>query len=328
MTANQTQTSTAAKVRNTAKKAGRKGTKATKERRDVHAEIANRLADQMAKGAAPWLKPWNSTARFSGMPRNAVSKRAYSGINVLILWIEAAERGFTSSEWLTFKQAKELGGNIKKGAKSVEIVFYKKLSFTEINEQTGEEEERNPLLLKTFRVFNLDEVENLPDTYQPAPVEPVGDRGELNVAFQEAMLKTGANIKHGGNVAAYAPVLDYIKMPDAETFRDAANYQAVLCHELVHWSGSERRLARFKDDQPADKIAYAFEELVAELGAAFGCAEFGVEGDLRHAAYLQSWAKHIKDDPKFLFRAASRASKAMAYLFPNQQQETELKQAA
>ena len=308
-----------------ATKRANNGRKASKPRRDLHAEITGKIVAQLEKGCAPWLKPWETGARFSGLPRNARSKRNYSGINVLILWTEAVDKGYASSEWLTFKQAKEFGGTVKRGEKGVQVVFMKKLSYTDTNAETGEIETRTPMLLRSYTVFNVEQCEGL-NIKAAAPIEANGDAESLDAAFMDAVAATGADIRHGGGRAYYTPTLDFIQMPKVEAFRDNGHYMATLAHELAHWTGHKSRLDRLSMAGEQGKQGYAFEELVAELSASFSCAEFGIEGDLRHAGYINSWIKLLKDDPKALFRAASRASKATAFLFPSN--AVDVKQAA
>lgn len=310
-----------------ARKAGYRGKKAAKPRRDLHADITGRIVKQLEDGAAPWVQQWTKgNARFSGMPRNAVSKRKYSGINVLLLWLAGEQ--YASTEWLTFKQAKDLGGSVRKGEKGTEVVFYKKLQYVEQNEETGEDETRTPLMMRSYTVFNVEQCEGLPERYQAKPqaVEKI-DRGELCGEFLGAVYDTGAVVRHEGHRAFYQPGTDVVYMPKLEDFQDCAAYQNTLAHELVHWTGHKSRLDRDLSGACAVDNRRAFEELVAELGAAFTASEFGIEGDLRHAGYLASWIKLLKDDPKALFRAASRASKAVEYLYPSSDKVTVSKAA-
>ena len=301
--------------RYTPKKAN--GPKAFGKRRDIHAEITNKIVEELEAGTVPWLKPWKSNAAFEGMPYNLVSKRSYSGINVLVLWAEALDRGYASSAWLTFNQAKQKGGHIRKGEHGTQITFWKKLRITD--QET--EEDKEIMMLKTFTVFNVEQCEGI--EYK-APVKPeVTEAHQLNEAYmaQVERLETseGLKLNHGGDRACYIPALDKVMMPELALFRDAAHYMATLAHELVHWSGAKKRLDRL-DMTSKGTSSYAFEELVAEMGAAFTCAEYGIKGDLRHASYINSWIKLLKEDKKALFRAASRASKAVAYLYPTEEE--------
>jgi antirestriction protein ArdC len=290
-----------------------KGAKASDERRDIHAEITAKIIADLEAGTVPWLKPWETGARFSGMPRNAVSKRRYSGINVVLLWMTAQDRGYVSSEWLTFKQAKELGGSVKAGEKGTTVVFYKQLSFAEKTE-SGDVENRSVMMAKAYTVFNVEQCDGLKLKEAPAPVVCEATPEGLDAAYMLAVKRTGATIEHHGAEAYYAPARDIVVMPPVALFKDCAGYQATLAHELVHWTGHKSRLDRF--DGVPNKIDYAFEELVAELGAAYTCAEFNIRGELRHAGYIKSWIAHLKQDKRAILRAASRASRAVAFLYP------------
>lgn len=303
-------------MRNTAKNgkafATNKGAKASKPRRDLHQDITDRVVKALEAGAAPWLQPWASGARHMGNPRNADTRRPYNGVNVLLLWMAQHAGGYTSSEWLTYKQAKARGGHVRKGEKGTEVIFYKKLTFKEVNDQ-GEEEERNPLLLRSYTVFNVEQCDGLKLPGTPEPIEANANPDDLNPAFMDMVRQTGADVRHGGGRAYYTPTLDYVQMPELAAFRDAAHYQATLAHELVHWTGHKTRLDRLDNKT---QQGYAAEELVAEMGAAFLCAEYGITGDLRHEGYIADWIKALKDDKRAIFRAASRASKAAAFLSP------------
>lgn len=291
-----------------------KGDKAPKPRRDLHAEITDRIVKAMEKGALPWLKPWQSETRHVGHPRNARTRRRYNGINILLLFAEQVDRGFASSEWVSYQQAIDLGGHVRKGETGTEIVFFKPIPIKETNDD-GDEVERQIPLMKTYRVYNVDQCEGL-NLKAPSPeFEPQATPEGLDKRFMDAVRETGAVINTGGDRAFYRPSTDEITMPKVEAFRDVAHYQATLAHELIHWTGAKHRLDRISGEQ--GKQGYAAEELVAEMGAAFVCAEFGIEGDLRHEGYLESWIAHLKDDNRAIFRAASRASKATAYAFPD-----------
>lgn len=309
---------TTGKAKNGAAFTKAKGGKASKPRRDLHAEITDRVVKALEGGAMPWLQPWTTGARHVGHPRNAHTRRKYNGINILLLWLAQHVNGYTSSEWLSYKQAKERGGHVRKGEKGTEIIFYKQLSFKEMNEQ-GEEEERNPLLMRSYTVFNVEQCDDLrlPDKSEPV-FEPMADPDHLNPAFMAMVDQTGADIRHGGGRAYYSPSLDTVHMPNLETFRDGAHYQATMAHELIHWTGHKSRLDRL---DAKTQQGYAAEELVAEMGAAFLCAEYGIEGDLRHEGYIESWVKALKEDKKAIFRAASRASKAAAFLSPDKTEQ-------
>ena len=262
------------------------------------------------------------------MPRNAVTRRRYSGINVLLLWMAAAEKGYASPEWLTFKQAKEAGGNVRGGEKGTTIIFMKQYAKT-VEGEGGEEEKRQALAARAYTVFNVEQCENIDISRRSDPkptplLDLAGAKAEdLNAAFMAAVKKTGVDLRYGGERAYYHTGEDFVQMPLVEKFHTEANHDATLAHELVHWTGHKKRLNRFDTEKAIfdGKKGYAFEELVAELGAAFTCAEFGIVGDVRHAAYIESWIKLLTEDKRAMMRAAARASRAVAFLYPESAEE-------
>lgn len=294
--------------------------KAKKARRDMHAEITARMVAELKGGTIPWLKPWKSggsATGFSGMPRNAVSKRAYSGINVLLLWCEAQDRGYSSAEWLTFKQAKERGGTVRKGEKGVEIIFMRPL---DVKDREDPEQTKRILMLRSYHVFNVEQCDGLKlKDVRTSALEPKATESGLNARFMADVKRTGIEVRHGGNVACYSPTFDRVDMPTVAQFVDCQAYQAVLAHELVHATGHKSRLDRWSQRETASgtKQEYAFEELIAEMGAAFVCAEYGFRAELRHASYIGGWIKALENDKGAVVMAASKASKAVAYLFPH-----------
>ena len=282
--------------------------KQAKQKRDLYQEVTDKIIAQLEKGSAPWLKPWadDSAQALVGFPHNASSARSYSGVNVLLLWMAEMENNFKASSWLTFKQAKELGGNVIKGQKGSMITYWS--TFKKEN-SLGEKEEIP--FLKSYTVFNIEQCENL-NTDKLKTVKAY-QQPEGFAHVQEFIDATGANITHGGNKAFFAPGPDKIAMPHPEQFNDLENYYATLLHELTHWSGSKKRLNREMGKRFGDN-AYDAEELIAEMGAAFLCAQHGLTGELQHADYIQTWLKVLKEDKRAIFTAASKATKAAEYL--------------
>lgn len=241
---------------------------------------------------------------------NHSTKATYNGINILMLWLSASTNSFSSDAWLTYKQAQALGGNVIKGSKGTRIIFYK--TYIKEDKETGEE--KTLPVLKWSTVFNLDQIENLeiqPEEPQE-DLEPI-DFSEYNF-IDQAIEKTGAEIKHGGDRAFYAPSKDFIQIPEKQQFHTAENYYHTLLHELTHWTGVKSRLDR-KGYYSNAKSDHAYEELVAELGSVFLSAEFNILGDLEnHVAYMESWLKALKNDKHFIFKASSQASKVFNYV--------------
>ncbi|MFN0183057.1 MAG: ArdC family protein [Aquabacterium sp.] len=273
--------------------------------------VTDRIIAMLEAGTRPWHQPW-AAAPGQGRPRR-VDGTPYRGINTVNLWSAAMARGFTSSTWMTFKAAKDMGANVRKGAKSESAFFVG--TFTKEQERDGNTEEVSICFLKAYCVFNADEIDGLPSRYyRRAEVNALPEAARV-AAAETFVQATGASVAHGGARAYYRPSSDAIQMPDYASFSTAEGYYGTLLHELVHWSGAKARLdrtfgARFGDEN------YSAEELVAELGAAFLCCDLGVTSEARedHAAYLASWIKAMKEDNRVIFRAAAAAEKAAGYL--------------
>jgi antirestriction protein ArdC len=240
---------------------------------------------------------------------------SYQGINTIMLWMAAVTNGYGSPHWFTFRQAKELGGNVRKGERG-ELVVYANRIIRTGTDAKGEETERAIPFLKGYTVFNAEQCENLPAQYSikiDTPVLPIAQRIEAADTFFAA---TGAEIRHGGSRAYYAEGADLIQMPPFETFRDAESYASTLAHECIHWTKHESRLARDLGRKRFGDEGYAREELVAELGSAFLSADLGITLEVRddHASYIASWLEVLKNETHFIFTAASHAQRAADYL--------------
>lgn len=273
----------------------------------VYETVTNRIVEELEQGTVPWVKPWKTT-----LPYNAVSQRAYSGVNILLLWYTA----YGQPAWLTFKQARGLGGYVKKEEKSTHIVYASTYTKKGVDSSGGETEEEIPFL-KWYSVFNIEQCEGLPERLYQKPV-PTTDVNYEQV--EHFIADICASIKHGGSVACFVPSLDLIRLPNAEDFEGPEHYFAVSLHEHGHWSGHPARLNRNLSTRFGDE-SYAAEELIAELTAAFLCAHLGVPGRLRHAEYLASWLRVLKKDTKAIFTAARKATEAAEYLrsFPREE---------
>jgi antirestriction protein ArdC len=276
---------------------------------NLHADVTARIIAELQAGTPAWVQPWSQTPG-RNIARNAVSRRRYSGVNVLLLWSAMRAHGWTVPHFLTFKQALEAGGHVRKGEHGTHIIFYKDLLV-----KGEDDDERRIPMLKGYVVFNITQCEDLPDRIADPPSAPVPPQhsDERDLLIDEFTATIGAFIDEHSDQAAYSKELDRILMPPFHAFRSAAICYAVLFHEVIHWTAAPSRLNR---DLPPkqDKRGYAFEELVAELGAAFLCAEFGIDGAEPHAAYIESWIALLEDDPKAIFTAASKATKAVDYL--------------
>lgn len=280
---------------------------------DLYDTITNRIIAELEKGAAPWVKPWRDIKSKGGaLPHNAVSGRPYSGVNTLLLWIMQMEKGYTSPAWLTFKQAKELGGTVRAGEKAAQIVFMKPLIVKDKDANGNEtEEERSVTMLRAYWVFNVEQCDGLRQVTRRDETATVSS--ESDPGFAAWVKATGATVRHGGNTAAYSPALDSIAMPFPGAFDAPSSYRATMFHELGHWTGHKSRLDRNLSTR-FGASAYAAEELIAELCSAYLCADHGVDGELRHAGYLGHWLNILKADKRAIFTAASAATKAAAFI--------------
>ncbi|MDX8457231.1 ArdC family protein [Mesorhizobium humile] len=279
----------------------------------LYSEITDRIIADLERGCVPWVKPWGSAKASLGLPKNAATGRGYSGINILILWGAVIEHGYAGQNWLTFRQALSLGGNVRKGEHGTTIVHADR--FVPKNEkERAKAEDTEPQavpFLKRFTVFNVAQCEGLPDALYSQP-EPLPERQIIPHA--EALVrKTGADIRIGGDRAFYMPSADFVQLPPQPAFFEQINYYRTCFHELGHWTGHPTRLARDLSGSFGSK-AYAREELVAEITAAFTCSSLGIEPTVRHADYIASWLEVLREDNRAIFRAASLASKAADFL--------------
>lgn len=290
----------------------------TKSSTDFYQTITNQIIQALESGIKPWVCPWDRT-QATGLPINASTHQPYQGMNIMLLWMSAAERNFSSPYWLTFKQAKDLGGKVRKGEKGTTIFFYKMVQKKKVE---NEKEDVYPML-KTYTVFNLDQI----DGFSLEQDESSTLRHEIELleeveAFIEA---TQADITYGGQKAFFRPSADIVVIPDRERFHSTADLYATIMHELTHWSGHKSRLDRDMKGEFGSKD-YAQEELVAELGSAFLMASFGVVGEVQHESYIASWLEALKNDKRYIFKAASHASKAHQYLLSLNMNHSELAQ--
>ena len=278
--------------------------------RDIYQDVTDRIVAALEAGIVPWVKPWKDNASGSiTEPHNAVTGRRYNGIN----WLVLSSMPYASTGWLTFNQAKKLGGNVKRGEKGTQIVFWD-FSRKQRDEKTGEL--KVIPFAKAYTVFNLDQCENLPLAKIKAPTPVTIGSGDMNVIAATH----NVNLQHGGNRAFFSPAFDQVQMPSADSFKSADHYQSTLAHELTHWTGHDSRLKRDFSKGRFGDAAYAFEELVAEIGSAFLCARAGIKLEgLQHADYVGNWLQVLKNDKRAIFTAASKAKQAAEYLLPSEE---------
>jgi antirestriction protein ArdC len=284
--------------------------------------VTDRIVAMLEQGVRPWAKSWKpGEVSIANMvrPMSGATGKPYTGINVINLWVAAQQRGFQSNYWFTYRAAQEAGGQVKKGAKA-ELAFFvgKHTVKDEPASGEGDANERTISFLRAYHIFNADEIEGLPAKFYgvvlPAPV--IDGRIAL---VDEFIAATGATIAHGGDRAFFMPSADAIRLPHMAQFESPEAYYATSLHELVHWTGVETRCNREMGKRFGDDT-YAAEELVAELGAAFLCADLAVSAEPRadHASYLASWLKVLKADNRAIFRAAALAEKAAAFMHAQQ----------
>lgn len=232
------------------------------QRVDIYTRITDRIVADLAQGVKPWMKPWN-TANIDGRITRPLrhNGQPYSGMNVLLLWSEGMARGFSSPMWMTFKQALETGAAVRKGESGTTVVFASRFTKSEADGNGGEVERDIPFL-KAYTVFNIEQIDGLPEHYYRR-AEPVLDPVERIEQADRFFRNTGAVIRHGGSQAYYSPASDHIQMPPFETFRDAGAYVATLSHEATHWTAASERVGRDLSRYAKDKSERAREELIA-----------------------------------------------------------------
>lgn len=285
-------------------------------RQDIYTRITNQIIVALEQGIKPWTQPWNAAHAAGPVSRPLRHNgQPYSGINVVTLWASAMERHFAAPIWMTFKQACALGGHVRKGEKGAPVVYANTLVRTDIDEKTGEEIDQAIPYMKGYTVFNIEQVDGLPAHYY-ASASPELNPDQRVAAADAFFTDTGADIRHGGDSAFYCPPEDFIQMPLFESFRHAESYYATLAHESTHWTRHKSRLDRDLGRKRFGDAGYAREELVAELGAAFLCADLGITLEDRpdHAAYIGSWLTVLKNDKRAIFTAAAHAQKAVDFL--------------
>ncbi|MFZ5615855.1 MAG: ArdC family protein [Pseudomonadota bacterium] len=301
---------------------GKRAARERKPRGDLYTEVTAKIVAELEAGRFPWTQPraarGEAAAIAAGLPKNAATGATYSGINILLLWGAAIENGFAAQVWLTFKQAKALGGSVMKGERGSMVVYADKfIPKGEIERVALEGGDANSVpFLKRYTVFNAAQCEGLPEgcasAAKPLPECETIPRAETLIAA------TGADFRIGGDKAFYVPSQDFIRVPPQPAFFEQINYYRTCFHELGHWTGHDSRLARaFKGRYGSH--AYAREELVAELASAFVCASLAIAPTVRHADYLGSWLEVLKEDNRAIFNASSLASKAADFILAFEQ---------
>lgn len=287
------------------------------DKHDIYDRVTNKIVADLENGVLTWVQPWQIIKHAAGSitrPLRASGEK-YRGINILILWATALEKSYICPIWLTVQQGNKLGAYVKKGEKATYVFFFDKFKKTEVDKETGEATLKEIFFGRSYAVFNGEQFNGLPGhftaTTEPVRLTPI-ERDALCDTF---FANTGADVRHGGNRAFYRRSDDFIQLPKPEQFQSTESYYGTKAHEFIHWTAHPRRLDREFGEKFGDE-KYAIEELVAEIGAAFLCADLAITPvpGADHAAYVGSWLKSLKDDKRLIFSAAAQAQKATDFL--------------
>ena len=286
------------------------------EKQDVYTRVTNKIIADLERGNLTWHQPWQAGHKAGPVSRPLRSTgERYQGVNVLMLWAAAMENGYVAPIWMTFNQAKQLCANVRKGEHGSLVVFADRMTKT-VQDEKGEDVEKHIPFMKGYTVFNVEQIENLPAHYYARTEPQHATELERIEAVEKFVASTGAVIKHGGNRAFYRMGDDFVQMPELQAFKNTESYYATAAHEITHWTRHPSRLDRSFDQKRFGDSGYAMEELVAEIGSAFLCADLEITPEPRedHAAYIESWLKALKNDKRAVFTASSHAQRAADYL--------------
>lgn len=294
---------------------------------DIYEAVTAQIIAALEAGTPPWVCPWKGTD-LAQAPANLSTGRPYRGINVLLLNMQSMLRGYGSNRWMTYHQARTLGAFVRKGESGTPIVFFK---LHELGTAVGAPQpepdatRRVVPLLRAFTVFNAEQIDGLPPALLPTD-EPCTVWDAAGVAYG-ILVESGAEICHGGARAFYMPSEDRIQLPPHTAFANATDYYATALHELAHWTGHPTRCNRLLGQRHGID-AYAFEELVAEMGAAFLTNHCRLPGQLQHASYIASWLQALRNDKRLVFAAASQAQRAADFVLPSSTEQAHVQPMA
>ena len=289
-----------------------------KGKKDIYQDITNKVIQALEKGGNPWRCPWDKDGIFS-IPKNYKTGAFYQGINIPLLWIAQEEGSYSSSCWLTYKQAQEMGGQVRKGEAGTSCIFYKPWE-RKTGEQDKNGEDRIEIIpmVRGFTVFNIDQIDGIEIKHLETNQEdfqPIQKVEDLITASKVEVIE-------GGTRCCYVPSEDFIKMADRGRFSHAYNYYASLAHELTHATKAKKRCDRKPYNSEDSQKVYAFEELVAELGSLFVMGHIGLKGELEnHVSYLSSWIQLLKEDKKAIFKASALAQKSCDWIMSQGKEE-------
>ncbi len=283
--------------------------------RSIYDDITSKIIAELEEGRLPWVQPWGTAAVKAplALPRNALTFRQYSGINILILWGAVVQHGYPTQHWLTFRQALALGGNVRKDERGTTVVYADRFTPADEKRRARDADEKPGSIpfLKRFTLFNAAQCDGLPD--EIAVEAPPAPNGMIEPRVDALIKATGIDFRVGGDQSCYVPALDYVQVPPPQAFFEPINWHRTVLHEMGHATGHASRLGRDLSGSFGTK-KYAFEELVAEMNAAFCCASLGIVPTVRHADYIGSWLEVLREDSRAIMRAASQASKATDWL--------------
>ena len=287
---------------------------------DIAQVITDRIISELEKGATPWVKPWRRLKGTpgDGRPMNIETGHVYRGANHF--WLSMMQGAYATPYWLTFNGAAKLGGSVKAGEKGTPIIAYKMVKKESL--VNGKKETSVYPMIKYHYVFNVEQCEGLDLDLTPKAPEPAPFDVSPAVMSIVEKLNLAGGLHHGGDSAFFRPSTDSITMPPLAAFPAPEHYHATLLHESIHATGHKTRLDRITPARFGSED-YAFEELVAELGAAMLCAKVGVNGDLRHAGYIESWLKALRNDKRFILTAAGKAQAAIDWLSKGEAEQVE-----
>jgi antirestriction protein ArdC len=277
---------------------------------EIRTELTQKIVEALKHGVIPWRKPWRSVPDPVRLPTNFVTKKPYQGFNVLALQLAAHAHGYPAGLWASYNQWRSVGAQVRKGEKATSIILFKPITRVEKGEDGGDDKAKTFPLLKTWSVFNISQVDGvLAEKYQ-VTTAPTGTRFDNvdRAEFDRAVAATGADIRFGGNRAAYhRPPEDFIIVPQEERFHDFPAFAETVLHELAHWT----------EWRTGWSGTYAEGELRAEIAACFLSTGLGIpnSNDLtNHTSYIASWLQSLENDPKFIFRASAAASRATDFI--------------
>lgn len=288
----------------------------TSKRFDVYRAVTDSIIAAIEAGAGEFVMPWHDAGAGIAKPENACTKMEYHGINVIALWAQACLKGYASGYWASYKQWQLAGAQVRKGERGSTVVFFKRLDEREGNTAADDGTSRRPMVARASRVFNADQVAG----WHPPIPRPTSNPVEVFESVASFVTATHAKVSHGARGAWYNILSDTIELPAPERFTGSPTstpsetYHATVLHELVHWTGAKHRLHRELSDGTLPTRAR--EELIAEIGAAFLCADLHVANEPRpdHAAYVAHWLQLLRNDTRAVFTASRLASKAADYL--------------